>query len=149
MIGLIRALMGGAGGGLGFVLLHWRSVLGVLLIVGVVLVVSALVVERNAARQEVVRQAQAIATQQEQIKRLRQSMEQLQVAIEQQNVAVQRVAESSAQRQQAASVALEQALQASGALRAEIAGLKAKNQTAAAVKEKSCEDALREWRAGR
>lgn len=146
---MIRALIASLGGGVGFGLRHWKALVLLVLVGGVALVITTLLAERNAARQEAAREAQTIATQREQIDRLEQSVAQLQHAIEQQNAAVQQVSEESLQRQQAANVAMEQAQRSSVALQTEIARLKARNQAAAVVKEKSCDDALREWRAGR
>ncbi|QRR07635.1 hypothetical protein FPJ27_15325 [Burkholderia sp. MS455] len=149
MMMVIQALLGGLGGAAGLAVRHWKAVVALVLLSIAALVIGTLVVERDAARRQVASQAHTIATQREQIDQLQTSVTQLKQAIDQQNAAVQRLAAAATLRERAAAAALARAQQGSETLRAQIAHLNAKNRTAAAAKGRTCDDALREWRAGR
>ncbi|MBU3895405.1 hypothetical protein KH388_22190 [Serratia rubidaea] len=118
-------------------------------VLGVAGVMVTLLLERNAARRTVAEQTRALALRQTQIVQLQTGVTQLRQRIDRQNQAVDMLKADAAARQQAAAEAMARALQAGETWQAQIRRLNAKNRAAEAGKGRTCDDALREWRAGR
>lgn len=119
------------------------------LLLAVLAVFSMLLLERNAARREVMAQSRTLAQQQEQIALLQDSVTKQLQSIRRQNQAVNALKAASDAQIQAGASALARAQQTGQALAVQIQHLNDKNRAADVVTKRSCEDALREWRAGR